>query len=120
SRPLPVPPRVPPPDFKLNHPEPAPETRSFPNFVPPTPASPIPSWPRATEPPRPVSMIQADPDPKPEPARIDLPPAKPVPLLEVPLRILGVIGKLYVVLESDRGLVLLDQHAAHERVLFEQ
>jgi DNA mismatch repair protein MutL len=43
-----------------------------------------------------------------------------VPLLEVPLRIVGVIGKLYVVLESDRGLVLLDQHAAHERVLFEQ
>jgi DNA mismatch repair protein MutL len=43
-----------------------------------------------------------------------------VPLLEVPLRLLGVIGKLYVVLESDRGLVLLDQHAAHERVLFEQ
>jgi DNA mismatch repair protein MutL len=31
-----------------------------------------------------------------------------------------VIGKLYVVLESDRGLVLLDQHAAHERILFEQ
>jgi DNA mismatch repair protein MutL len=38
----------------------------------------------------------------------------------VPLRLLGVIGKLYVVLESDRGLVLLDQHAAHERILFEQ
>lgn len=30
------------------------------------------------------------------------------------------MGRLYVVLESDRGLVLLDQHAAHERVLFEQ
>src|SRR6185295_16905699 len=29
-------------------------------------------------------------------------------------------GRLYVVLESDRGLVLLDQHAAHERILFEQ
>jgi DNA mismatch repair protein MutL len=43
-----------------------------------------------------------------------------VPLLDVPLRLLGVIGKLYVVLESDRGLVLLDQHAAHERILFEQ
>jgi DNA mismatch repair protein MutL len=43
-----------------------------------------------------------------------------VPLLDVPLRMVGVIGKLYVVLESDRGLVLLDQHAAHERILFEQ
>ena len=44
----------------------------------------------------------------------------PVPLLNVPLRLVGVIGRLYVVLESDRGLVLLDQHAAHERILFEQ
>jgi DNA mismatch repair protein MutL len=47
-------------------------------------------------------------------------PSAPVPLLSVPLRLVGVIGKLYVVLESDRGLVLLDQHAAHERILFEQ
>ncbi len=50
-------------------------------------------------------------------------PARPqvaVPLLHVPLRLVGVVGRLYVVLESDRGLVLLDQHAAHERVLFEQ
>ncbi len=46
--------------------------------------------------------------------------AAPVPLLKVPLRLVGVVGKLYVVLESDRGLVLLDQHAAHERILFEQ
>ena len=43
-----------------------------------------------------------------------------MPLLSVPLRLVGVIGKLYAVLESDRGLVLLDQHAAHERILFEQ
>lgn len=49
-----------------------------------------------------------------------LPSSVAVPLLVVPLRMVGVIGKLYVVLESDRGLVLLDQHAAHERILFEQ
>jgi DNA mismatch repair protein MutL len=47
-------------------------------------------------------------------------PGSPVPLLQVPLRLIGVVGRLYVLLESDRGLVLLDQHAAHERILFEQ
>lgn len=35
-------------------------------------------------------------------------------------RILGAIGKLYVLAESPEGLVLIDQHAAHERVLFEK
>ncbi|MCF6313128.1 MAG: DNA mismatch repair endonuclease MutL, partial [Verrucomicrobiales bacterium] len=35
-------------------------------------------------------------------------------------RILGVLGKLYVLMESQQGLALMDQHAAHERVLFEQ
>ncbi len=35
-------------------------------------------------------------------------------------RLLGVLGKLYVLLESKEGLVLMDQHAAHERVLFEE
>ena len=44
----------------------------------------------------------------------------PPPLLDVPLRLIGVVGRLYALFESDRGLVLMDQHAAHERVLFEQ
>ncbi len=35
-------------------------------------------------------------------------------------RICGVIGQLYVLIESPEGLVLMDQHAAHERVLFEK
>ena len=56
-----------------------------------------------------------------EPPALDSRPSTSVmPLLSVPLRLVGVIGKLYAVLESDRGLVLLDQHAAHERILFEQ
>ena len=35
-------------------------------------------------------------------------------------RVLGAIGRLYVLIESPEGLVLMDQHAAHERVLFER
>ena len=49
-----------------------------------------------------------------------LPPPEPVPLLRMPMRLVGVVGRLYVVFESDRGMVLMDQHAAHERILFEQ
>ena len=52
--------------------------------------------------------------------RVVVAPLQPTPLLSVPLRVLGVINRLYVVLESDRGMVLMDQHAAHERILFEQ
>lgn len=35
-------------------------------------------------------------------------------------RVLGQAGGLYVVLETDEGLVLMDPHAAHERVLYER
>lgn len=35
-------------------------------------------------------------------------------------RVLGQVGGLYVVLETEDGLVLMDPHAAHERVLFDR
>jgi len=79
-------------------------------FAPARPSAPSPAVPQAP----------AAPDPA-IPAAVRPPPSStPTPLLAVPLRLVGVIGRLYAVLESDRGLVLLDQHAAHERILFEQ
>jgi DNA mismatch repair protein MutL len=112
---------------------PAPAQPSLPTF---TPASPLPLHPSQSALPmgfgRPAAETEsgsgtASPPHAPRvPTSSSLQPpaapaaAAPVPLLGVPLRLVGVIGRLYVVLESDRGLVLLDQHAAHERILFEQ
>ena len=103
--------------FQLEPPRP-PTTPVLPNLPEDRSFKPSVTWP-APEP------FVTPPPPQPAPSS---PPASPLPpptspalpLLAVPLRLVGVIGRLYVVLESDRGLVLLDQHAAHERILFEQ
>jgi DNA mismatch repair protein MutL len=115
------------------------ETKPVPEFSPPSlpkfplPPKPAPEWPSQPAEQPPLKMGFAPlPSPAPpasptasapptRPSTLDpRPTSAPVPLLNVPLRLVGVIGRLYVVLESDRGLVLLDQHAAHERILFEQ
>lgn len=105
-------------------PVPAEPAATLPAAGPPSVAGPPPAAARCDVPTVPGPPV-AGPLPSPSPA--DAAPAGvgrvttgPVPLLQVPLRLVGVIGRLYVVLESDRGLVLMDQHAAHERVLFEQ
>lgn len=72
---------------------------------------------------------------EPLPARLDEPknvaqpvgqqphPA-PLPLSEVPnghgLKVIGQLGDLYIFCQSENGMVVIDQHAVHERLLYEK
>lgn len=57
-----------------------------------------------------TAPLEAPLEPQPENGE----PAKPK------MRILGQIQRLYIVAENDQGLVLVDQHAAAERIRFER
>ncbi len=70
----------------------------------------LPMVPEAGEKPRPSEPVQA------------VAPANAAPA-EGPwswCRVLGQVGGLYVVLETEDGVVLMDPHAAHERVVYER
>ena len=62
------------------------------------------------------SLLQPDDSEYPRPVPTALTPRDALPIL----RVLGQVQNTYVVAEGADGMYLIDQHAAHERVMFER
>ncbi len=96
------------------------------------PASPMPPLPSEPKPDEHAPMTPPLPD-KPRPAAVETPPeekASPIPapepaqqalsIPEASFRVIGETMDTYILVEQADSLLLIDKHAAHERVLFEK
>ena len=94
-----------------------------------TAQAPMPSLDTLSGPPQPVKASPTERLPafaaRPEEAVTRTPLATPIPAEPVAktlpiLRVVGQMANTYVIAEGPDGMYLIDQHAAHERVLFEK
>lgn len=90
-----------------------------PAFLPPEPGPGASAPLSAVEPAAPLAPDAADPFVSGEDAADVAPPAA-APRGGSTFRVLGQIQNTFIVVEGERGLMLVDQHVAHERVLYEE
>ncbi|CAA9546048.1 MAG: DNA mismatch repair protein MutL [uncultured Thermomicrobiales bacterium] len=64
----------------------------------------------------PVPAVRSGATVVPEPEADPAVPARPVPVL----RVLGQVNGTYIIAEGPDGMFMIDQHAAHERVMYER
>ncbi len=74
---------------------------------------------------RDIMPPQPAPQPRPEPAPQPVPQPEPEPLAQArpterDWRLVGEAMSTYILVESADGLVLIDKHAAHERMIFDR
>ena len=70
----------------------------------------------------PEEPVRREPAPSVQESGEPLRPVKPIPVFqgEWPTEVLGILDATYILAKSAAGLVLIDQHAAHERIMFEK
>ena len=68
---------------------------------------------------KPEPKIEVRPEPKPEPVKTPEPQQQTLSVPEEPFRIIGEALHTYVIVEQGEAVLLIDKHAAHERIRFE-